>query len=139
MLNPKAHIRKAITVDDVLNSPVVASPLKIYDCCPFSDGASAVILCTEEFAKKVGNKYVKVIGSGRGGSPAAVQAREDITTIPSTIIAANQAYKMAGVTPKDIDFAEVHDCFTIAEIIDIEDLGFFKRAWRKCCKGRHYS
>jgi acetyl-CoA C-acetyltransferase len=127
LLNPKAHIRKAITVDDVLNSPVVASPLKIYDCCPFSDGASAVILCTEEFAKKVGNKYVKVIGSGRGGSPAAVQAREDITTIPSTIIAANQAYKMAGVTPKDIDFAEVHDCFTIAEIIDIEDLGFFKK------------
>jgi acetyl-CoA C-acetyltransferase len=127
LLNPKAHIRKRITVDDVLNSPVVASPLKIYDCCPFSDGASAVILCTEEFAKKVGNNYIKVIGSGRGGSPAAVQSREDITTIPSTIIAANQAYKMAGVTPKDIDFAEVHDCFTIAEIIDIEDLGFFKK------------
>ena len=127
LLNPKAHIRKSITVDDVLNSPVVASPLKIYDCCPFSDGGSAVILCTEEFAKKVGNNYVKVIGSGRGGSPAAVQSREDITTIPSTIIAANQAYKMAGVTPKDIDFAEVHDCFTIAEIIDIEDLGFFQK------------
>jgi acetyl-CoA C-acetyltransferase len=127
LLNPKAHIRKSITVDDVLNSPVVASPLKVYDCCPFSDGASAVILCTEEFAKKIGNDYVRVIGSGRGGSPAAVQSREDITTIPSTIIAANQAYKMAGVTPKDIDFAEVHDCFTIAEIIDIEDLGFFKK------------
>ncbi|TLX90890.1 MAG: thiolase domain-containing protein [Thaumarchaeota archaeon] len=127
LLNPKAHIRKKITVDDVMNSPVVASPLKIYDCCPFSDGASAVILCTEEFAKKVGKNYMKVIGSGRGGSPAAVQSREDITTIPSTIIAAKQAYKMAGVTPKDIDFAEVHDCFTIAEIIDIEDLGFFEK------------
>lgn len=127
LLNPKAHIRKSITVDDVLNSPVVASPLKVYDCCPFSDGASAVILCTEEFAKKIGNDYVRVIGSGRGGSPAAVQSREDITTIPSTIIAANQAYKMAGVAPKDIDFAEVHDCFTIAEIIDVEDLGFFKK------------
>ncbi|TLX88266.1 MAG: thiolase domain-containing protein [Thaumarchaeota archaeon] len=127
LLNPKAHIRKKITVDDVMNSPVVASPLKIYDCCPFSDGASAVILCTEEFAKKVGKNYMKVIGSGRGGSPAAVQSREDITTIPSTIIAAKQAYKMAGVTSKDIDFAEVHDCFTIAEIIDIEDLGFFEK------------
>src|SRR6188472_2652987 len=127
LLNPKAHIRKRITIDDVLNSPVVASPLKVYDCCPFSDGASAVILCSEDFAKKNGNNYVKVIGSGRGGSPAAVQSREDITTIPSTLIAANQAYKMAGVTPKDIDFAEVHDCFTIAEIIDIEDLGFFKK------------
>ena len=127
LLNPKAHIRKRITVDDVLNSPVVASPLKVYDCCPFSDGASAVILCSEDFAKKNGNNYIKVIGSGRGGSPAAVQSREDVTTIPSTLIAANQAYKMAGVTPKDIDFAEVHDCFTIAEIIDIEDLGFFKK------------
>ena len=127
ILNPKAHMRKKISVDDVLNSPVVASPLKLYDCCPFSDGASAVIVCSEDFAKKSGKPYVKVIGSGRGGSPAAVQGRKDISTIPSTVSAANQAYKMAGITPKDVDFAEVHDCFTIAEIIDIEDLGFFPK------------
>src|ERR671932_330612 len=127
MLNPKAHVRKKITVDDVMKSPVVASPLKLYDCCPFSDGASAVILCNEEFAKKSGRPYMKIIGSGRGASPAAVQARKDITTIPSTVDAAKQAYKMANITPKDIDFAEVHDCFTIAEIIDIEDLGFFPK------------
>ena len=127
ILNPKAHVRRKITVDDVLKSPVVASPLKIYDCCPFSDGASAVILCNEEYAKKSARPYVEVIGSGRGASPAAVQAREDITTIPSTVAAAKQAYKMANIAPKDIDFAEVHDCFTIAEIIDIEDLGFFPK------------
>jgi acetyl-CoA C-acetyltransferase len=127
ILNPKAHVQRKITVDDVLKSPVVASPLKLYDCCPFSDGASAVILCNEEFAKKVGRPYVEVIGSGRGASPAAVQARKDITTIPSTVDAAKQAYKMAKITPKDIDFAEVHDCFTIAEVIDIEDLGFFPK------------
>ena len=127
ILNPKAHVRKKITVDDVMKSPVVASPLKLYDCCPFSDGASAIILCNEEFAKKSRKPYIEVIGSGRGASPAAVQSREDITTIPSTISAAKQAYKMAGITPKDIDFAEVHDCFTIAEIIDIEDLGFFPK------------
>jgi acetyl-CoA C-acetyltransferase len=127
ILNPKAHVRKKITIDDVLNSPVVASPLKLYDCCPFSDGASAVILCNEDFAKKSSRPYVEVIGSGRGASPASVQGRDDITTIPSTIAAATQAYKMAGITPKDIDFAEVHDCFTIAEIIDIEDLGFFEK------------
>jgi len=127
ILNPKAHVQRKITVDDVLKSPVVASPLKLYDCCPFSDGASAVILCNEEFAKKVGRPYVEVIGSGRGASPAAVQARKDITTIPSTVDAAQQAYKMANITPKDIDFAEVHDCFTIAEVIDIEDLGFFPK------------
>jgi acetyl-CoA C-acetyltransferase len=127
LLNPKAHVRKKITVDDVLKSPVVADPLKLLDCCPFSDGASAVILCSEDFAKKSGRPYVEIIGSGRGASPAAVQGREDITTIPSTVAAAKQAYKMAGMTPKDIDFAEVHDCFTIAEIIDIEDLGFFPK------------
>ena len=127
LLNPKAHMRKRITVDDVLNSPVVASPLKLYDCCPFSDGASAVIVCSEEFAKRSGREYIEVIGSGRGGSPAAVQGREEIDTIPSTVAAANQAYKMANISPKDVDFAEVHDCFTIAEIIDVEDLGFFQK------------
>jgi acetyl-CoA C-acetyltransferase len=125
--NPKAHIKKKITIDDVLNSPVVASPLKLYDCCPFSDGASAVILCDEAFAKKSGRPYIEVIGSGRGASPASVQTRKDITTIPSTVDAVNQAYKMANLTPKDIDFVEVHDCFTIAELIDIEDLGFFQK------------
>jgi acetyl-CoA C-acetyltransferase len=127
LLNPKAHVRRRITVEDVLNSPVVASPLKLYDCCPFSDGASAVILCNEKFAKKSGKPYIKVIGSGRGGSPAAVQGRKDISTIPGTVIAADQAYKMAGISPHDVNFAEVHDCFTIAEIIDVEDLGFFQK------------
>ena len=127
LLNPKAHIQKKITIDDVMNSPVVASPLKLYDCCPFSDGASSVILCSEKFAKENGGDYIEVIGSGRGGSAAALQGREHLTTIPSTKIAAEAAYKMAGITVKDIDFAEVHDCFTIAEIIDTEDLGFFEK------------
>ena len=127
LLNPKAHLRKKITVDDVMKSAVVASPLKLYDCCPFSDGASSVILCNESFAKEHNKDYIQVIGSGRGGSSAALQGREHLTTIPSTKIAAEAAYKMAGVTPKDIDFAEVHDCFTIAEIIDTEDLGFFEK------------
>ena len=127
LLNPKAHLRRKITIEDVMKSPVVASPLKLYDCCPFSDGASSVILCNEKFAKEHNNNYIKVIGSGRGGSPAALQGREHLTTIPSTKIAAEAAYKMAGITPKDVDFAEVHDCFTIAEIIDTEDLGFFEK------------
>ncbi|MCH8833852.1 MAG: thiolase domain-containing protein [Thaumarchaeota archaeon] len=127
LLNPKAHLRKKITVDDVMKSDVVASPLKLYDCCPFSDGASSVILCNESFAKEHNKDYIQVIGSGRGGSPAALQDREHMTTIPSTKIAVEAAYKMAGITPKDIDFAEVHDCFTVAEIIDTEDLGFFEK------------
>lgn len=127
ILNPKAHLQKRITVEDVLNSPVVASPLKVLDCCPFSDGASAVLLCSEDFAKKHDADYIEVTGSGRGASPAALQGREDLTTIPSTRAAAQQAYKQANLTPKDIDFAEVHDCFTIAEMIDTEDLGFFEK------------
>ena len=127
LLNPKAHLRKKITVDDVMNSDVVASPLKLYDCCPFSDGASAVILCNQRFAKEHGGDYIDVIGSGRGGSPAALQGREHLTTIPSTNIAAASAYKMAGITAKNVDFAEVHDCFTIAEVVDTEDLGFFEK------------
>ena len=127
LLNPKAHLRKKITVEDVMNSAVVASPLKLYDCCPFSDGASSVILCNEKFAKEHTKDYINVIGSGRGGSPAALQGREYLTTIPSTKIAAEAAYKMAGITSKDVDFAEVHDCFTIAEIVDSEDLGFFEK------------
>jgi len=127
LLNPKAHLRRKITIDDVMKSPVVASPLKLYDCCPFSDGASSVILCNEKFAKEHNKDYIQVIGSGRGGSPAALQGREHLTTIPSTKIAAEAAYKMAGIKPKDVDFAEVHDCFTVAEIIDTEDLGFFEK------------
>ena len=126
-LNPKAHLRKKITIDDVMNSAVVASPLKLYDCCPFSDGASSVILCNEKFAKQHTKNYIRVIGSGRGGSPAALQGRNHLTTIPSTKIAAEAAYKMAGIKPNDVDFAEVHDCFTIAEIVDTEDLGFFDK------------
>jgi acetyl-CoA C-acetyltransferase len=126
-LNPKAHMRKKITVDDVMNSPVVASPLKLYDCCPFSDGASSVVICSEKFAKDHSKDYIQVIGSGRGGSPAALQGRQHLTTIPSTKIASEAAYKMAGITPKDVDFAEVHDCFTIAEVVDTEDLGFFAK------------
>ena len=127
LLNPKAHLQRKISVEDVMNSPVVASPLKLYDCCPFSDGASSVIICSENFAKDHTKDYIDVIGSGRGGSPAALQGRDHLTTIPSTKIAADAAYKMANITPKDVDFAEVHDCFTIAEIIDSEDLGFFEK------------
>lgn len=127
LLNPKAHLRKKISIDDVMKSAVVASPLKLYDCCPFSDGASAVILCSEKFAKEHSKNYVNVIGSGRGGSPATLQGRDHMTTIPSTKLAAQAAYKMAGITAKDIDFAEVHDCFTIAEVVDTEDLGFFEK------------
>ncbi len=125
--NPKAHFHKKITVEDVLKSRVIAWPLKLYDCSPFSDGAAAVIVTTEEFARKYTDNLVYVIGSGRAGVQMALPERDDLTSIKATTLAAREAYRMAGIEPKDVDFAEVHDCFTIAEIIATEDLGFFKK------------
>lgn len=122
--NPKAHIQKRISVDDVLKSMVVASPLKLYDACPFSDGAAAVIVTTQAVAKELGADAVKVLGSGRAGTIAALQDRDDLTTIQSTRTAADEAFKMAKLDRKDVDFLEVHDCFTIAEAVAIEDLGY---------------
>ncbi|MBW3582772.1 MAG: thiolase domain-containing protein [Euryarchaeota archaeon] len=124
--NPKAHLQKAVTVEDVLGSMEVASPLHFYDCCPFSDGATAVVLCSEEVAKKLTDTPVYVQGAGRAGSVAALHDRESFTSIPATKRAAAEALKMAGKTVQDIDLFEVHDCFTIAEAIATEDLGLFK-------------
>jgi acetyl-CoA C-acetyltransferase len=125
-LNPKAHLPKRITVDDVMKSMYVAHPLKIFDACPFSDGASAVLLASEEVARSLSKHDVQVLGTGRAGSIASLPDRGDMTSVPAARIAGKQAFAMAGKTAKDVDFAEVHDCFTIAELIALEDLGFFK-------------
>jgi len=125
LLNEKAHLQKKITVEDVLESPVVADPLKLYDSCPFSDGAAAVILASEEVAKKYDS--VEVAGSGKAGGTGALHQRNDMTSLRSAVLASKEAFKNAGLFPKDIDFAEVHDCFTIAELVALEDIGFFGR------------
>lgn len=126
-LNPKAHFRNVISIDTVLESPMVADPLKLFDCSPISDGASAVIIAGDEVAKKLTDTPVYVIGSGYATDTIALHDREDITTIKSIVESSRIAYKMAGVEPKDIDVAEIHDCFTIAEIIAYEDLGFAEK------------
>lgn len=125
--NPKAHFQKEITIDKVMSSRMVAWPLKLFDCCPFSDGASAVILASEERARELSDERVYVLGSGRAGMTAALHDREDPTRMDSARLAGEQAFKQAGVERKDIDFAEVHDCFTIAEAIALEELGFVER------------
>lgn len=125
--NPKAHLQKKITWDDYYNSRMVSYPLKLYDACPFSDGASAVLLVSEEYARKHSDTLVALESSVRAGSPAALQDRDDLTTIPGARIAAEKALKEAGVEISKIDFAEVHDCFTIAEIVALEDIGLFPR------------
>lgn len=125
--NPVAHLRKEISMDDVMGSMKVADPLKLYDACPFSDGAAAIILTTEEKAKELTDTPIYVDASARSGSVAALQDRADLTTIPGTVNAGQLAMKQAGVTQEEIDFFEVHDCFTIAEAVASEDLGIFER------------
>ena len=125
-LNPKAHLQKEVTVEQVLNSRVIAKPLKLYDCSLISDGASCAILTKPEIAKKYTDTPVYIIGSGHGTDAIGLYERDDLTSLKATKIAAKEAYEMAGLTPQDIDVAEIHDCFTIAEIMAYEDLGFCK-------------
>ncbi len=122
--NPKAQFRFEITVDQVLNSPMVAEPLKLLDCSPITDGAAAVILANEKTAKEYTDTPIWILGSGHATDTIALHDRKSLTRLDATIIAAKQAYKQAKIKPKDVDIAEVHDCFTIAEIMAIEDLGF---------------
>lgn len=127
LLNEKAHLQKSISTEDVMRSPVVAHPLKLYDSCPFSDGAAAVILASEDFARNFDGLKMEVVGSGRAGGTGALHQRDDMTSLRSAVLASKEAFKQANLTPKDIDFAEVHDCFTIAELIALEDIGLFSR------------
>jgi acetyl-CoA C-acetyltransferase len=126
-LNPHAQFRSKISMDDVKNATMVADPLRLLDCSPITDGAAAAILCPVELAKKKFKNHpiVGIIGSGAATDTIALHDRDDLTYLRSTEIAAQKAYKMAGVGASKIDLAEVHDCFTIAEICVTEALGFF--------------
>ncbi|HDO19744.1 MAG TPA: thiolase domain-containing protein [Thermoplasmatales archaeon] len=127
LLNPEAQFHRKITIEDVINAPMVADPLTLLDCSPISDGAAALILCPLDRAKDYTDKIVKIIGAGQASDSLALHGREDICTFRATVNAARMAYEQAGIKPTDIDVAEVHDCFTIAEILAIEDLGFVKK------------
>lgn len=122
--NPYAHMRKVITVEQALSGKPVAEPLTVYDCSLISDGAAAVLLAPLERAGEFTDRPVRVLACAQTSDHLALEQKEDITTFPAVRKAAERAYRMAGVTAADIEFAEVHDCFTIAEIIAIEDLGF---------------
>jgi acetyl-CoA C-acetyltransferase len=126
-LNPYAQYQKEITIEQAMNSTPVAYPLGIMDCSPVTDGAASVVLCAAEKARNYSQKPIKIIGSGQGSDTLALHSRRDVCTLDASVHAANMAYKQANITPKDIDVAEVHDCFTIAEICAIEDLGFVKK------------
>lgn len=125
--NPLAHMRKVITMEQALKGKPISEPLTVFDCSLISDGAAAVLIAPLERAAEFTDKPVKVLGVAQTSDYVALDQKDDITTFRAVVAAAQKAYKMAGVTPQDIQFAEFHDCFTIAEIIATEDLGFVKK------------
>ena len=123
-LNPKAHMQKEITVENALASKVVAWPLKMYDCSLITDGASCIIITKPELASKYTDAPVHIIGSGQASDTIGLYERKSLTSLQSTKLAAKAAFDMAAVKPEGVNVAEVHDCFTFAEIMAYEDLGF---------------
>jgi len=128
LLNPDAQMQKRITVEQVKSGFPIAYPLTVFDCSLVTDGAAFVVLAAADIAKRINrNRAVEVIGSGHAGDTLGIASKKCLTTFAVTVNAAKQAYEAAGLQPEDIDFAEVHDCFTITQIINIEDLGFFEK------------
>ncbi|ELY50437.1 thiolase C-terminal domain-containing protein [Natronolimnohabitans innermongolicus] len=126
LANDHAHLQESIAVEDVLEAPAIAAPLGLYDACPISDGAAAVVLASPAYAAEHDlDAGVAVTGSGHGGDTMALQDRDSLATTPATREAAVTAYDEAGIDPDDVDLAEVHDCFTIAEVLALEGLGLY--------------
>jgi len=126
-LNPFAHMQKEITLEKALTSFTVAHPLKLFDCSLITDGAAAVLIASEERAKAISKKPIWIAGLALATDTMRITERNSLTSIMATREAAKTAYKMAGIGPSDIDVATAHDCFTIAEIVAYEDLGFCER------------
>ncbi|MFO7925247.1 thiolase domain-containing protein [Natronomonas sp.] len=125
--NDLAQFQMAIDVEDVLTAPDISSPFGLYDCSPMSDGASAAVLVSEAFAERAGlDPSVAITGVGQGTDSLALQDRDSISETPAAVEAARIAYEDAGIGPDNVDVAEVHDCFTIAEVIALESLGFYE-------------
>ncbi len=125
-LNGNAIFRENVTLEDILRSRVVVSPLKLLDCCANADGAAVLFVASRDIAKSITEKPIWIYGLGASSNSATLAKRNTYSSISCAQEAADIAYNMAGIGPKDIDVAEVHDCFTITEIISYEDLGFAK-------------
>ncbi len=126
--NPKGQFRKEITLEEAMSAKPVAVPLKLYDCCPVTDGAAAVILTSDSTAKDFTDKpLVKIIGTAQATESNSISNRGSWSTWSALKTAASTAYSRAGITADDIDVAQTHDCFTISEIIEYEDLGFCEK------------
>jgi acetyl-CoA C-acetyltransferase len=122
--NPNAHFQKSVSREEVLRAPRVADPLGLYDCCPVSDGAAAILLASADHAHRYTDTPVYVDGLGAGSDRLAVQERPDLTHFAATRWAADAAFHDAGISRQSVSFLEVHDCFTVAELLALEDLGY---------------
>jgi acetyl-CoA C-acetyltransferase len=125
-MNEKAMFRKPVDLEKIMEPKYIATPLKTFDCCANADGSSCVILASEEKARDLCKKPVWIKGLGMATAPINMAARDTFSGLKCAQLAGQRAYKMAGITPADVDVAEVHDCFTIAEMMAYEDLGFAK-------------
>jgi acetyl-CoA C-acetyltransferase len=126
-MNPKALFQKEVTVERCLSSDEVAYPLNVFDCCANADGAACIIMTNEKMAKKLNDTPIWFEGMGCASAQMSVLRRPHLVGIPSTVEASKQAYKQANIKPQDVQVADVHDCFTIAEIMAYEDLGFCEK------------
>jgi len=125
--NPIAQFQQEITLNTVLKSSLVADPLRLFDCSPITDGAAAVIVAPLDRAREFTDAPVEVLASAQASDTITLHDRRDICSLDATVAAGNRAFQLAGLERKDINLVEVHDCFTIAEICAIEDLGFCKK------------
>jgi len=135
--NPHAQFRKEVDLETVLDSPIVADPLRLYDFCPITDGSAALLFCPESVAEEYADDYVVVSGIGGATDTHVVHERDDPTTMQGVVESSEIAYEMADRGPEDVDFAELHDMFTILEFLQSEDLGFFEKGegWKAVEEG----
>lgn len=127
LLNPLAQMGAELTLEKIMGSAMIADPLQMFDCCPASDGAAAIVLCSERLLAKNGQPKIKILASAQTSGSPRIANHPDLCSFEATVTAARKAYELSGLQPKDIDLVELHDCFSIAEIIDSEDLGLVPR------------
>lgn len=125
--NGRARFREPVSPDSIRSSKLISDPLRLFDCCPISDGAAAAVLCSTEAARRYTEHPVEIVGSAQTTGYNSLYNTPKATSLDATVIAGRQAFEMARLQPKDVDVVELHDCFTIAEIVDSEDLGFFDK------------
>jgi acetyl-CoA C-acetyltransferase len=135
--NPHAQFQKEVDLETILESPIVADPLRLYDFCPITDGSAALLFCPESVAREYADEYAVVSGIGGATDTHVVHERADPTTMGGVVNSAEQAYEMADIGPDDVDVAELHDMFTILEFLQSEDLGFFEKGegWKAVEEG----